>query len=275
MKKTILLFCLIAMMLSLCSCLRPLPTYNDRKTHHTGESTQDTEKPEVSTEETSETEAPTEPEPAFVAPALSDCIGLYSEASVNYSDGYNDYQATYQLPEILLDSWDAKRANEWIRTTFQPSIDDSIQAEMDKVSLFCFGISYEAWIYDRYLSLVITETNDWDCGRYLVLTFDLTDGSWLSNKEFAAYLGMDDAALFEAIRSSLLYHFDDTYSDLPAEFKDDFFYMQRDKQTSDDAVYDTELFIGRDGSVQMACALFSMAGADSYAHLLPLILTVN
>lgn len=270
MKKTIILLCVTAMLLSLCACFRPLPELKHESKKETHEIAKPTESVSMTEEDTL---PPTEEtEASWIAPELSECIGLYTEASVNYSDGcYNDYNATYQVPEILLDSSDAKRANDMIQAHCNESIDDSLQAEMDKVSLFCFGISYDAWIYDHYLSLVIFEQNDWDCNYYMVFTFDLMTGRWLGNKEYAEYLSMDESALFETIRSSLLYHFDDMNSAMPDEYKDEFFNEQREGQYSDDNVKETELYIGRDGSVQMCCWVKSIAGADAYMHLLPLI----
>lgn len=274
MKKLLAIFCILALVLSFAACTRPLPVYTPSTRPEETSASSQTDAP-AATEAPVETIAPAETDAPFVAPALSECVGLYAETSVSYSDGYNDYDATYQLPELLLNSSDAKRANDLIRSTFQPSIDESLQQEMDKVSLFCFGISYEAWIYDRYLSLVITENNDWDCTRYMVFSFDLTDGSWLGNEEFADYLGMSETDLRETIRSALTYHYIDMYSDLPDEYKDEFYDAQLAKQSDDEYVDETELFIGKDGTVQMSCYLCSIAGADSYAHLLPLILIVN
>lgn len=270
MKKIIILLCVTAMLMSLCGCFRPLPSATHDRRDADQKSEMRTEAP-IASEAPIETAAPVETEAPFVAPPLSECIGIYTEQTVNYSDGYNDYYATYQVPEILIDSSDAKRANDLIQTTCNQSIQDSIQSEVSKTSLFCMGIHYDAWIYDRYLSLVVTEENDWGCTNYLVFTFDLTDGSWLGNEEFAAYLGVDTGSLKDMISSSMLYHYDDMNKDLPDEYRDEFFYMQRNNQTNDEYVNDTELFIGRDGSVQMCCWITSIAGADAYLHLLPLM----
>lgn len=265
MKKLILILCIAALILSLTACTVSVPISHPDFMQHRIAAWRDTQEPSAPAE------TPPATEPLFVAPPLSDCVGLYSECAVDYSDGYNDWYAVYQLPEILLNSSDAKRANSLIRSTFEPLIDQCVQAELEKTSLICTGISYECWIFDQYLSVLIHEENDWSCDSYLAFTFDLTDGSWLGNREYADYLGVSEDALFAQIRSSLLYHFDAAYADLPEEYQDDFFFTQRERQYSDENVNATELFLDRDGSVQMICLLYSMAGADAYSHVLPLV----
>lgn len=261
MKKLICVLLLLTLCLSLFACHRPLPGYTPTQSPTQKPAPAPTEPPVPFTE-------PTETQ-AYI-PSIDECIGLYTYENISYSDGFNDYDADFFIPEILLDSDDAENANIYIQSVCMDALEDSRAARDEGYSMICSGIDYDAWEYENYLSLVVHIPNDWGCDHYMVFTFDLLTGRRLDNADFAAYVGKSESELKESVKVTLLDAYDANYGQVPAEMKDDFYNQQRENTGSDFNVDACELYIGADGSLFIHCNLYSIAGADCYEYLIPL-----
>lgn len=269
MKKILALLCLLAMLASLCACTLLPQILPSAETAQPTEPTAAKDSAPTDTAAPAETPAPTES--AIELPSLEDCVRDYVSDRIAYTDDLgNDYDASFAVPELLLASSDAKHANSYILSVCEPQLNESYAARDDGTSMFCMGIDYDAWIYDRWLSLTVHVTNDWGCDQYLVFTFDLTDGTQLDNADFAAYLGISEAELQEDMGAAMLREYDASFASAPDDLKDDFYYEQRERCGAQDNVLSAELYIDTDGTVGVHCDIFSIAGADSYEHLIPL-----
>lgn len=260
MKKLFAALFILALSVSVFACTPPLPERTGRPSEATSLSeTVPSEEQPILTDPSEE---------QWVAPQLAECVDIYWSENISYSDGYNDYDADFIIPELLLDSPSAQQANEEIQSYCMQTLEEARSERDDGVSLFCYGINYDAWIYDTYLSLVITVSNDWDLTHYLVFTFDLLTNSLLESSDFAAYAGISETAFYEAVRVSLVDAYEAMFSTADESLHDDFYDQQREKTGSDENVNQCGFFIGADGEFYIHCDLYSIAGADCYENLI-------
>lgn len=229
MKKSICIVCIIALFaVSLTGCEFFDNIFNKNKEEAT------------STAEQIETKAPeTEPqteEPFEYSTDPSDYVGVAREAG--YGDGYT-------IPEIKLDSRDARTANADINGLYGPIFD--IGDEVDS-SYYCTSISYDAYVANEMLSVVVTAEYNGSTDYYSVYTFDLRDNSLMSNNDIIEKLDMNKDEVNEKLKKAAEAAFKDKFEE---SFADDVDYEDCfEKTMSEDNLKDAKLYIGEEGALK-------------------------
>lgn len=192
MKKCFALMLAVLLLLSMTGCATlgalalPSATPTPEPTAAPTAAPTATPAAEPTTEPTSE---PT-PEPTSVPTTIDDYVGLYSHTELSYSDANGGYSYNYIVPQFLLDTEDAKAANADIQERCLPRIEAMKEAAEQGYSLTLLGISYDAWLEDGLVTLILTVSYDAGCTYYTVYRLQAETGALLSNEDMAARLGV-------------------------------------------------------------------------------------
>ena len=119
------------------------------------------------------------------------------------------------------------------------------------------GISYSNYIYKDILSIVVGTLRVDDMTQYFAYNLDLTTGKRMNNEDILKRLNLGSVDIKEALSSA--------YTQLYGSSSG----PQLEKTISKDNINATQFYVTGDGSVMAAARIYSIAGADSYMHLIP------
>jgi hypothetical protein len=195
--------------------------------------------------------------------------GTQRKEHLTGSDGYNDYDLTYEVPFIRMDSYDARTYNAMLRREIYPYIDDAKAALDQGYSPWLYGVDYKAYVWKNTLTVLTWVRGDWGINIYYPITLDLDTGEKLGNEEIAALYGMDPQEMKTAVREAMQAYYENAYSG--GRDNAGSFYMSQLEKTTDSSNTDKAiLYPTSDGTPYLACTIYSLAGADSYDYCIPL-----
>ncbi len=195
--------------------------------------------------------------------------GTQRKERLTGSDGYNDYDLTYEVPFIRMDSYDARAYNAMLRREIYPYIDDAKAALDQGYSPWLYGVDYKAYVWKNTLTVLTWFQGDWGINIYYPITLDLDTGEKLGNEEIAALYGMDPQEMKTAVREAMKAYYENAYSG--GRDNAGSFYMSQLEKTTDSSNTDKAiLYPTSDGTPYLACTIYSLAGADSYDYCIPL-----
>ena len=165
---------------------------------------------------------------------------------------YNINGGIYHIPELTLDSDDAKKVNE----------------ELDSIAPIMFGCYYKSFLNGDYLTVYTLEMGESGYRNYRLYTFDVKTGKRLSDDEIIA-LAADDRADFDAQLTEMLKKeqralFENINIDPPfseEKFKELDEYVESDRMT-ESAQYG---YLGG-SKIIVVVSLLQPAGAGSGSH---------
>ncbi|MBQ3284400.1 MAG: hypothetical protein IJH40_02050 [Ruminococcus sp.] len=159
------------------------------------------------------TEAPAATAAPTAAPATEVPIGTLDnyvktakKASFTFEDGDT---RTYQIPEILLDSDDARAANDEIMGRFGDDV-----REYDDYSPVV-ALDYEAYLNDAYLSVIVTGKFDGGNSYGLCYTFNVTNGNELNSSTLCSATGRDYNTALSKLTENLTAEYDAKFGSMP------------------------------------------------------------
>lgn len=195
--------------------------------------------------------------------------GTQRKEHLTGSDGYNDYDLTYEVPFIRMDSYDARTYNAMLRREIYPYIDDAKAALDQGYSPWLYGVDYKAYVWKNTLTVLTWVCGDWGINIYYPITLDLDTGEKLGNEEIAALYGMDPQQMKTAVREAMRAYYENAFSG--ARENAGSFYMSQLEKTTDSSNTDKAiLYPTSDGTPYLVCTIYSLAGADSYDYCIPL-----
>jgi hypothetical protein len=195
--------------------------------------------------------------------------GTQRKEHLTGSDGYNDYDLTYEVPFIRMDSYDARTYNAMLRREIYPYIDDAKAALDQGYSPWLYGVDYKAYVWKNTLTVLTWVRGDWGINIYYPITLDLDTGEKLGNEEIAALYGMDPQEMKTAVREAMQAYYENAYSG--GRDNAGSFYMSQLEKTTDSSNTDKAiLYPTADGTPYLVCTIYSLAGADSYDYCIPL-----
>ena len=195
--------------------------------------------------------------------------GTQRKEHLTGSDGYNDYDLTYEVPFIRMDSYDARTYNAMLRREIYPYIDDAKAALDQGYSPWLYGVDYKAYVWKNTLTVLTWVRGDWGINIYYPITLDLDTGKKLSNEETGALYGMDPQQMKTAVREAMRAYYENAYSG--GRDNAGSFYMSQLEKTTDSSNTDKAiLYPTSDGTPYLVCTIYSLAGADSYDYCIPL-----
>lgn len=157
-----------------------------------------------------ETAAPPTEAPAATAPVsigtLGDYVKTLKEKEVSFGNGKTN---TLRLPEILLDSADAKAANSEIVEKYGEIVNGEAN------STGAYALDYEAYLNDRILSVVVTAKYDGGNSYGLAYNFDVTTGKALDSAAVCEATGKSYGDMLDKLYDELVDYYEDKWGTLP------------------------------------------------------------
>lgn len=193
----------------------------------------------------------------------------YRKEEIKYTDDVgNDYDFTMTIPEILIDSSDAQLCNDYLKETLGFHVDETVDAMENGNSSMIRSIEYEAWIWNRTLTVYVMCATDYGYTAYDVYNFDLDTGVLLNNRSVAEKLGISWENCLDCMESTAEDEFERLFGSAP---EDAFKEMTEERNVWEANLREMVLFPGRDGAPQLLTRVYGLAGAESYWYVLPLV----
>ena len=183
--------------------------------------------------------------------ALSDYVKTAKEATQSFSDGNT---VTYRLPEILLDSSDAAAANKEIMDEYGD--DCKTYDDYSPIS----KLDYEATLYDKYLSVIVTTNVDGGNSYGLCYCFDVTTGSKLNNETLCSMTGHDYNTAIETLTANVTAGYDESYSKLPGNDS------EREKTLASDNISASKMYLDESGKLMSLVDIYAAVGGGHWAN---------
>lgn len=211
---------------------------------------------------------PTEPIPEDVS--SDDLVEDYCDRELEYVDtNGNRMNCEYEVPALNLSSPDAAAVNQELQELADSVLAEATEAVKNRTGLADQGISYESWVKDRVLVLLVTVDNVWDCDRYLAYTFDLDTGARLDHEGIAQRMGDSPEELEAKLAQAVEREYRQTYEGME-EMDARFYAMQLDRSLDPENLAKAEIYPDESGTFMVVANIYSLAGADAYTHNFPL-----
>ena len=268
MKKLILILAFLMICLTLNACNAP------KEEPATEPPTQQVT--EAETEPTTEppTEPTTEPEPTI------DLENLVTDAYSYVLDVGSGVTLNYNIPQINLDTEAVAQINSEIYShlydeTMQECVFASLEIGNDIP--ICLEISYEWYINDDILSLVITEELDADIINYIAYNLYISEGIEASN-EYIILSKMSSLQEYrDTVKEALGSMVWNSYGDMIALWQsnnaDEMLAEARYVLESTISVENIDAcapYLGENGDLYIIGDVYSLAGASKYSHIVNL-----
>lgn len=257
MKKIICLILSLAALLCACSAKEPEETTlpQPKETVHYGPAPTE---PEV-------TEAPTE-EPVQAQVEVKD---VFTDKAVML-----DFDETYyyHIPSIHIPGVNTDAVNQQMYHELYSFIDQYVYQNPDYPYLGDMGY---LWAVGNGIVSVVTEAvvgpDSSPNPIYVIYNVDIETGEQVSNEALVASFGLDTETYRAQIKAALERTYVDLYADYHAQYPDDPVYqMQYDNTISEDNINNVLPYIDVSGRLCVVADIYSLAGADSYRHLVAL-----
>lgn len=221
--------------------------------------------------------------------ALSDWVFTNYEQTFSWRDGVNNFcSVSITLPALAPVSDFAILFNEEIRELGNSYVAEVTDCQKQETSNILSRVTYEAYLFDDILSIVLIEDTTFDYTAYRSWSFDLTDQEALNTAELCdELLDMDYPEFILASNAITAQHFKEQYGSFIASMDN--------QQTSTDSYFETELpaevalyhelleqipydtvsirnrqlFVGEKGQVMLVYDAPSLAGASHYPTIIP------
>ena len=182
---------------------------------------------------------------------LADYVKTAKEATQSFGDGNT---TTYRLPEILLDSSDANAANSEIMATY-----GEFCKEYDDYSPV-ISMDYEAFLNDKYLSVIVTSSVDGGNSTGLCYSFDVTTGDQLDNETLCSMTGRDYNTAVTTLTENLTAEYDTKYASLPSNEE------MRSQTLSSDNIEKSKMYLDGSGKLQSLVDIYAAVGGGHWVN---------
>ncbi len=182
----------------------------------------------------------------------------------------NEYEYSYEIPAIVGQGPDLERLNRQLHETLMPRIEESDELMKSGSSLFLLEVGYQSFTNDGILSLLVTVKNDWDLTEYYAVNVN-ADGTEATRAQLLSHAGLTEEEFVSRAAEAVGLYFDQMYADVPAEAMSGFGYDLRERSTAaENFGPELPLFLDGEGRLCFAARVYSIAGAESYLHLVTL-----
>lgn len=227
------------------------------------ETTVPTEPVEITEPETLEC-LESHPEPVV----LDGLVGVHRQEHLLYVEEYNQEANDLFLavPEILLDSEDAKACNQALWNICDPVLDENMRYAREKGFISNRDINYDAWVYENTLTVCAWISTEYEYTDYYVYTLDLDTGKLLSNAETAPLAGLGED-WEDTLRNAVQRRFE-LRAGLVAQ--DEPYNAQLENTLSQENLSAAVIYPGADGTPMAAIRFYNLAGGAYSNELLNL-----
>lgn len=186
--------------------------------------------------------------------ALSDYIKDAKESVIILPGGGEKRCA---IPEILLDSSDAKSANAEITEKYGAYFDDP------EGHNYVIELNYEAYLYDKFLSVYVKDYVDGGNTSGLCYCFDITDGSELSAEKLCSMTEHDYNTVIDTLKTNLTSYYDEKYSKLPGNDE------ERSKTLADSNIRGSKMFLNDSHELTAMVQIYAAVGGGRWVETIP------
>lgn len=209
---------------------------------------------------------------------LIEMVRPYSEIDANHlvTDAYTDflidednYEYCFHIPQFNLYGNLAHQVNQRIYDHCYPILEQDVYNCMDEYGYSDLETMLYCWGYQGDLASVVIETNAsmWADTQYMVYSISTATGSEVSMDELLAIYSMDREAFYSLVHNRLEQYWDEwqTSTNYP---KDSFFDDRVTRTLATENIRKAIPYINPDGGLSFISNIYSLAGGDSYLHLI-------
>lgn len=223
-----------------------------------------------------ETMPATEPEDENSIPEkpweLEDWVSTLYQEEFTWTDGVGNLNTVQVSLPCFNPVYDcAISYNDEVRAIGQRTIAEIQACQDSATSTHIFSLSYEAYLNDDILSIVLIHSYDSNYTDYTVHSFDLTEAREVTLTDFIhEYLDLDYPAFLMASNTLIGNEFIEKYETCGTENDADY-YSQLLEGVSSGAfnIARRALFLGENGQLMLCYDAPSLAGADTYPTIAP------
>lgn len=220
---------------------------------------------------------------------LSDWVFTNYEQTFTWRDGVNNFcSVSITLPALTPVADFAIAFNEAIAELGNRYIAEVVECQQLETSNILCRVTYEAYLHDEILSIVLIEDTAFDYTSYYAWSFDLEDREALSIAELCdELLDMDYPEFILATNAITAHHFKtqfgeyitgienqptstDSYFETEPPAEVDFYHELLEQIPYDTvSIANRQLFVGENGQVMLIYDAPSLAGASYYPTIIP------
>ena len=282
--KRIILFTVCLTLLATLSACALFSSHSDSESSHLGSSTDAPSQNSAAIVSPSAEESVTEPLTTSEVESISPTdiqipnienalVPLYDTTIVIYNETGTYEHCCYRVPQLNCNTPDAERINADIAASFDPIVQDALILAEKGCTSNCYYIDYRTIWFENTLALLIYWEYPNQCIFYKVYNFDRVTGCEVTNAELLARVGLDEEAFISLAKTRSVEVFDEKYQNLPDDMKySDFAGRQREASASDEFINpDMRMYLREDGKLMLISAIGSLAGAEYYEEVYPLV----
>ena len=213
-------------------------------------------------------------EPLVVVIPEIDYENLVSDAYSDFFTDDYDWEYCFHIPQFNLYGDLARQANQTIYDRCYGILERDAYACMDEYGYSELDGMQYCWGYHGDLASVVIETNSSTAydPEYAVYTISTATGSAISMDELLIQFGMNREAYYELVYNRLKQYWDEwlVAAESNGNFvaNDPFFKSCVTRTLADENIRKTIPYINPTGGLSFVADIYSMAGADSYLHLI-------
>lgn len=159
-----------------------------------------------------------------------------------------------RIPEILLDSSDAKAANSEIIEKYGEIFD------APDTHHYILALDYEAYLYDKFLSVYINCRVDGGNSDGLCYCFDITTGNALGSEQLCSMLGRDYNTATDKLKTNLISYYDEKFSMLQGNDE------MRSQTLADSNVKASKMFLNESHQLTAMVNIFAAVGGGRWVE---------
>lgn len=187
--------------------------------------------------------------------------------SGTYSDGFNQEQYHYRIPQFNANSEGAEALNKRIEVDLSEIIDQEGTNILGGYSLVTNSVIYDVFEYENITAIVVTVPYPNDCMDYLTYTYDFKDNKEITNADLLAMSGLTEEGFVAEVCRLQEEDFIELAENWPNPMTDQEMMNEYIAIVNEYASVDLPMYIDNKGRLQVYIPFASIAGADWYYQL--------
>lgn len=193
---------------------------------------------------------------------------IYAEDG-NYTDSLdNSWTYSYHVPSLPADTEGAKAINEAIDAKFGQSVQESLAAMEDGLSLGCVTTTWKSYRWGDVLSIVVQAEADWEFTDYGVYLYNVATGQQMTTTALLDALGVEQETFLTALRQAAASAFDSQRIADNAQNSTDFLPERSWTLGSGNITPDVMAYAKEDGTLRVVLPIGTPAGAGWYYQII-------
>ena len=272
MKKIYLVIIMLVLIFLTMGCTSPNSSIDVTEVQTTEADIEEVDKTELSPEESAE---PSSSEEDIVEmnfekelketdnPRIAELLNV----SGIYSDGFNEENYHYQIPQFNANSEGAKVLNKRIEDELSEIIDEETANMSGGYSLISNSVTYEVFEYGDITAVVVAVPYPNDIMDYMTYTYDFKNNKEMTNVDLLAMRGVTDEEFVAEVCRLQEEDFIEMAAHGPNPITDQEIINEYVAVANEYASVDLPMYIDETGRLQVYIPCASIAGAEWYYHL--------